>query len=107
MITNFETFGDILEPEIGDYVICYGISPELNVFLSLNIGEIVKIGENYVDKKLYFVHYTHVPKRLKKYHFEGDDFAKNCKAFLEEEIKYLSKTKKDLEIYIDIKKYNV
>ena len=99
-IKNFENT-NINIPKVGDYVICqekkYDKS-DISDFLKNNIGQIICSFEN---SELFSIKYSNIPDDLKFF------FKKNCRGMFINEIKYYSKNKKDLEIYITANKYNL
>ena len=93
-------------PKIGDYVICEEniANLERKKYTSENIGKFVSD-----DGGLYVIVYKNVPKKLKSHlQFNGPEMGKGYYALMfKEEIIHWSKNKKDLEIFLDIKKYNL
>jgi len=90
--------------EIGDYVICENIYSVpyklLESFLKSNIGRIVKFNYN-----RYFIAYDDIPEECND-HFIIYHNLKVMDVF-RNEIKYWSKSKKDLEIILQSNKYNL
>jgi hypothetical protein len=92
------TYEELGKPEIEDYVICRPLDdrdPDLNDFLKTHIGQLV--GRRYFD---YDIKFEKVPKYI-------IDCYDNPIQFEREEIIHWSKNKEDLQIYIDINKYNL
>ena len=99
------------EPQVGDYVICreHFIPAKDTVdFISNNVGHLVMIKENNIKSAAfrgYIVQYENIPKDIRGfgryYNFE------NCRLMRRHEILHWSKNKEDLEIYIDVKRYNL
>ena len=97
--------------QIGDYVICKeGYNLDLNTFLSTHIGQVVsnKVSERVGDGADYMIQYNYweIPKNIREF-FQWKKHKKNCRGMNKSEIVHFSKNKKDLEIFIDIKKYNL
>lgn len=94
------------DPQIEDYVICrvlYISNDKLKNLLNFienNIGLIVGLDTSSYNTR-FVVEYDNIPKEIKNY------FKSNVFFFSKEEIVKWSKSKKDLEIYIDANKYNL
>lgn len=88
------------EPEVGDYVICEdgGFIWE---FTSTNIGQIISFDPERTGEE-YLVKYENIPSDIIKYLRDGTRRMSRT-----HEIIYWSKSKKDLEMIIATKKYNV
>ena len=89
-------------PQVNDYVLCCHKvmvfkTNDLNDFIHSNIGIIID-----KDNSGYFIKYKNIPDDCGT--FFTDD---GVMLFFEEEIEYWSKYKEDLEMIINIKKYNV
>lgn len=97
-----------IDPEIGDYVICYEeidsrIDDDgLAHFLSNNIGKIVRI--NSLPSIRYSVEYENIPTKLDTWFH---DIKLNCREMRESEIIHWTKNKKELETIITANKYNL
>ena len=93
------------EPQIGDYVICTDQNPEVSEFTLNNVGKIVKYILMNNDRFPYKVKYKNVPVKLidKGYIFDNNDIRKTSR----DEIIHWSKNKKDLELILYTKKYNL
>lgn len=111
---SLETEDRVLE--IGDYVICHEVYNISSIyFVNNNIGQIVdfrddnNIEESYIDiepQYYIFVKFNNVPDNI----YDDFDYHKkieHCRIFSEEEIEYSSKNKKDLEIILKSKNYNL
>ena len=95
------------EVEIGDYVIIasldddldvasYNQRKEFNYFIEHNIGKIVDEYKYYIKVKYY-----NIPFNIKKF------FDNNTFNFSSSRIIYYGKTKEDIEMKINAKKYNI
>ena len=104
-ITNAFRFEKLHE---GDYVLCEDIGihilPALSEFIGNNVGEIVK--NDAIIKYSYMVKYENIPSKLKRF-FTYSTKQENCRGMDTSEIKYYSKNKEELKIFIDSKKYNL
>lgn len=92
------------KPKIGDYVYCEDGSAieDLNCFIENNIGKIIDI-KIFKNKILYYVvQYYRIPENIKMYFLL--DKTRN---YHTDSIVEWAKEEKDLEIYINIKKYNL
>jgi hypothetical protein len=97
-----------LKPQIGDYIICKDVGSKfsdlISEFLSKNIGRVNDInGSEYP----YRVEYTNTPPGEIIEFFGTMDDKRFYRVFNDNEILYFSKNKEDLEIYLDISKYNL
>jgi hypothetical protein len=102
--------------QVGDYVICYCSDPDrdfdadsINSFLSNSIGLVFEPSSNYEEsflkKQGYFkypVKYDNVPDDMLNY-FNSSDY----RYMYFKEILHWSSNREDLEIYLDINKYNI
>ena len=115
------------EPKVGDYVICtesyYSISmcclePEKVIdFLSQNIGQIVyEDSEEFSSFHLptsFLVSYESANLSdfdeisLSTFEYDPKTRKNNCRCFSRKEILHFSPNKRDLSIYVDVKKYNL
>lgn len=95
------------EPKIGDYVICKWKSAdddhEANLFITNNIGQIIDTKNQY-GICYYSVKYDNIPDRLKFYTFNKNDISFGMKR---RDILEWTKTKKELELIIATKKFNL
>jgi hypothetical protein len=102
------------DPKVGDYAIFFdeigyidsGVYVHFNeylYFINNNIGEIIKIENK--DNYKYHVKFENVPIDIIRYFDFASDYY--YLRFHKEEILYWSKDKKDLEPYIQAKKYNL
>lgn len=109
MITAFKIFENNKEPKIGDYVVCYDGDSELKDFMFNNIGQIVKINKKGYGHKNnlghYLVKYKNYPKELEN-EFTWDDID-GGRPMRKYEILHFSKNKKELEMFIQMNKYNL
>jgi len=103
-IKTYETLNDF--PKNGDYVICKNDylyvatdRDDLNNFLKNNIGQIVDI-QNL--KYSYIIKFNNVPTDIRDY-FNTD----YLRGFTRREILHYSKNKKDLELFINVNKFNL
>jgi len=106
MITKFKIFENfnINEPEIGDYVICFEYTDDIELldFISKNIGKYVG---KYFDPDIddgctYDIKYLNTPKNLINYFNYQGKSAKRL--YNKNEILYWSKYKKDLEKFLPL-----
>ena len=105
MITQFKMFEfNISKPQIGDYVLCKETLesnlPERSIFIENNIGEIIRYNTKHPRESIYqyIVFYETAPPYL---------FSNSEREMSDEEILYWSKNKKDLEVILATKKYNL
>jgi hypothetical protein len=106
MITKFEQYN---QPKVGDYVICEDNSKiniisnaSLNNFLHSSIGVITRIRDDWESRNFpYVVKYKEIPDYIR------NRFHSREREFKLEEILHWSNNEKDLEIYIDVNKYNL
>jgi hypothetical protein len=109
MITSFKIFENNKEPQVGDYVVCDDKNDgELNKFIINNIGEITELNWNKKDdyfEKYFLIKYNNIPNNLNTYFFSNQRF------FSKNDIKFYSKNKKNVEVYLKqylkAKKYNI
>lgn len=112
MIILFEKFkNNIKSLRINDYVICHDESTallrrnNLNKFIDNNVGRYVEY-DSTADFK-YVVKYENIPINLRDIFQMNDDDVDGLIWFDKTEILKFSKNKEDLEIYLQIKKYNL
>jgi hypothetical protein len=106
-LKTFESLQDFLQ--IGYYVLIDAESIQNMTdifvkFISNNIGQIVRLPSDYRNKNRYDytkIRYYNIPLGLK--HF----FTNNTFKFYRPIIEYYAKTKKDLELKLASKKYNI
>ncbi len=94
------------EPKLHDYVILdCNWHNNIHQFLSNNIGQISKIKKNNKDSKYiqYQIMYEKPPEKYKKQYFQHNRFGWVYRA----QIKHFSSNIKDLELILDINKYNL
>jgi hypothetical protein len=118
-------FESKLEPKVGDFVICTTkgrhmlpyMPDSMEDFFSNNIGKITRIenftakdgvGDTIPNKRITF---KDVPENLKR-NFYGwqnnkNSYSDGCFVWIDDNIKHISKTKKQLEILISAEKYNL
>jgi hypothetical protein len=118
MITEFKIFEKKImnNAEIGDYVICHITEndPEqqgyTDEFLDNNIGILERIDDSY-ETQGWYVKFDDVPSKDRLWVdnelCKSFDFNTKIAAFFDDEIKYWSKSKEDLELIIQAKKYNL
>ena len=98
--TNFK------DAEIGDYVLCSEESTisdhddDINIFIENNIGKIIELKRGYD----YIVEYDNIPKEFKNEFIYSNNSARGM---FKNEVKHISKNKKDLEAILMSKKYNL
>lgn len=97
-----------IEPKVGDYVICDDSSAKdhiiLRDFINNNIGRL-----NHIDKEdpmPYDIEYKNIPYELSSFYF-GFNGRKNNRIMNRTEIIYFSKSKEDVEQYLQNKKFNL
>ena len=110
MIVRFKIFEGILQPTVGDWVVCREESQSnnslINVFLSENIGKIVEIT---TEGTIYIVEYDFwsIPVEIYEDFFEDE----NKLQFFKREILYFTSDKKECEekreLFMDTNKYNI
>ena len=106
------------EPQVGDYVICNEVSASKTSikFTSENIGQIVGITKS--SNHPYIIRYDKVSNQTLKKEFHqtiwnfcsADQFGiygKNCTVMRKDEIKYFSHSREDVELFMNIEKYNL
>jgi hypothetical protein len=121
-------FESKLEPKVGDYVICTTTGSHMEPympdsmedFFSNNIGKITRI--EYVFYKnvlgdsghtaIIRVTFKDVPENLKRNFYDWQNnknsYSDGCFMWIHKNnIKHISKTKKDLEIMVNVEKYNL
>lgn len=93
------------EPQIGDYVIAVSVYPneEITIFLKTHIGKVILKDYN-ENNSFISVEYDEIIPTLnqKSWIFVISDDKTHNDAFL-----YISKNKKDCEIYLKTSKYNL
>lgn len=96
------------EPKLGDYVICKWTSAddshEANVFVENKIGKISKIREINNTTKSYIVEYDNIPDELEFYTYQKNG---SWFTFKRKDLLKWSRSKDELQMYIDSKKYNI
>ena len=110
MITKFKIYNSFNEgePEVGDYVICTTkYSPDLNLYLSNQIGKIIGIDNENNRVEPYQVHFINVPDSLRKYKNVRDYKYSNTIPFSRFEIINWSKSKEELKNIFDTNKFNI
>ena len=97
------------EPQIGDYILLnlkgFG-DKDMRKFLDNNIGQLISY-ESEFNKRVYKISYDSdaIPYDLKPYfNFKNDIFSVG---FRLSTLEYWSKDKKDVERYLEAKKYNL
>jgi len=101
-----KTFENLNEPQFGDYVFCEEIALyQICDFTSKNVGRIVDIEDNKNNIFCYIVAYYDVPDNIKLYFDIRYEYL--CRDMSIKEIKFWSKNKEDVELYIAEKKYNL
>lgn len=108
-IKTFETVNEG-EPQVGDYVICKeSMDENLDEFISNNIGKFVRFRvENDPVANIFecIIQYENIPTQL-QYGFDCAINLNNCRGMRIDEISKWSKNKKDLDLEIELKKYNL
>jgi hypothetical protein len=120
MITNFKTFENVKdEPEIGDYVICHIVEEfdsekyqeDTDEFLNNNIGIIIDIyQERYVADSItkYNIKFDNSPNYNNDSQLcQAFDTNTNTLYFYADEIDFWSKSKEEVILMRDTKKYNL
>jgi hypothetical protein len=106
-VGNYEE-SNKMKLQVGDYVICEDrglYSNELVKFINNNIGQYIIMNDGF-----YIIKYENTPEELKNimvYYNSQNKKYYDCVIMEKSEIKYWSKNKEDLYIYLDINKYNV
>lgn len=103
---NHKDESDESKPEVGDYVICDENTNDwrlrkLEIFLANNIGRIASKGNLY-----YSVYYPNFRDDLDIIDFFSNP-TPGYREMLRSEIKYFAKTKEELEMKMDMDKYNL
>jgi len=114
MITNFKIYENKqTNPRLGDYVICsyddcsyedmnmHGYSLDEKTFIRDKIGKVIKI-DRYNDYP-YYVSYDNIPEHLSNGDIDGEDFIYISR----DAVKYWSKDKKELDMILNTKKFNI
>jgi len=108
-VKEFETLK--LTPNLGDYVICHENESDYdsatesseddncNTFINNNVGKIVSV--NYTKHFEYDVEYENIPANLQEY------FRIDIREMSLKEILYCSNSKEELEMILNINKYNL
>jgi len=93
-------------PQIGDYVLCneFTMYKDFDNFQNNNIGKIINISKN--DIITYSCKFTKIPKEISGF-FKNNGNTDGVRRYLLNEIVHFSKNKKDLEIILQAKKYNL
>lgn len=95
--------------KIGEYVICedkFNNNEQLKSFIRNNIGQFVSDEPEEYDFDIqfpYIIKYKNIPDEINIEEF----FVNNKIAMIRDEIIHHSPNEKDLQIYIDINKYNL
>jgi len=102
-----KTFESIDEPKEGDYIIAklpnhLAYKDTAEIFCHNNIGQIIGIIYNNIDKPIYKVKYENVPAGLKISNLNN-----NIRGFFKKDFELWSKDKEELEAMIAAKKYNI
>lgn len=110
MITKFDEHKKQQEPEIGDYVLCLDFSSssiKLDSIINNNIGKIVRIEKK--DDKFKILYERLIMQDIISIGFSGDVFITkdSLTSMFDDEITYWSKDKEELEIMLQINKYNI
>jgi hypothetical protein len=102
---HLKTFENINGPQIGDYVLIsmkgsYNNDNSIDFFINNNIGQIIKFDEN-----MRLVKYSNVPGNIKM----KNKFNKDGSIWIGNAFKTVAfgKTKEELELKMDMKKYNI
>ena len=114
MITKFKLYEELNagEPEVGDYVI---IEKEYDDFEDKNNVNFINSSIGYIwkspGKSTHIVKYNNIPDNTKQF-FQYSDYSDGLKIgnsiiVYNDDIKYWSKNKEDLEHVIQSKKYNI
>ena len=110
---HIKYFENIKEPEEGDYVNCEeeiifdrSANKELIDFISNNVGKIYYVRDEKVTTRRYVVCFENVPEDIES-RFDMREFGLLSRNYNEKEIVFFSENKKDVEIFIQTKKYNL
>lgn len=99
-----KSFESVDEPQVGDYVVCEEDSLT-SEFTSNNVGKIVNIEDVFDNTYCYNVAYDDIPKDIEELFDVIHGYY--CRDMSRYEIKFWSKNRKDSELYIVGKKYNL
>jgi len=105
-----ETYENMSEPEIGDWVICKDVNTfnednDIIDFIDNNVGQIIKITKIvYLIK--YGINFNKVEFEPESFGFPSDD-GLGVRRFQRSEIKHWSKDKENLEAILAANKYNL
>lgn len=108
MITKFKLYesSDVGKPELGDYVICYekDDSAGLLKWIETIIGKIIKVNDD-DDICKFDIKYENFPEDIE--HFFYDHDGERYRPMKDCEVLHWSKNKEDLDVIININKYNL
>jgi len=102
-------FENINTPQVGDYVIAsLKTDKDIGIFIANNIGQIVAISENDINK-LYTVKFFNIEKDIEKFFFTEPEYGEymTLMFFYKYEILAFSKNKEELETILNANKYNL
>ena len=95
-------------PKIGDYVL---VNTDFNGneyqnFVNNNVGKIKNIKHSKSDERLATIEYKNIPASI-LYRFDGYDLSKNVTQIVFDDIIEWSKTRKDMQVMLTGKKFNL
>lgn len=97
-------------PKIGDYILVNVDfkGNEYQNFVNNNVGKIknIKLSKNIPNERLATVEYRNIPDSI-LYRFDGYDLSKNVTQIVVDDIIEWSKTKKEMQVMLSGKKYNL
>jgi len=104
----YEEYEDSNEPEVGDYILAKWKNADddhpANIFVTNNIGQLIKIEKDMYNIVTYLVKYNNIPKEIDIYKSMNNDTSFRFKK--EDLIKY-SKNKEYLEMILQTNKFNI
>lgn len=99
----YEDMGN--ELKVGDYVICSSGRPDIDKFLSTNIGQCIEIGTDTEPELPYKIKYPSLdPRHFNYKYFNG---VEGFRWMRKGDIVFFSSDRKDCEMYMDSGKYNI
>jgi len=103
---HLKIYKELSEPEIGDYVICNWRNAddehEANIFIRNNIGQIINIIKYSMNSHI--IRYDNIPADLHMYTAASDSTAFRL---ARQDILKFSKNREELEMYINLNKFNI
>lgn len=116
-IKVFELFGQkVNDAKVGDYVICH-INESYDDqqiltddFLNNNVGKLIDINVEFRHEQSWYVRFEKIPKNITDTSnelYKSFNFKNKTAGFYDDEIDFWAKTKKDVLLMRDVKKYNL